>query len=141
MPCPFCQETQDTARTILQTKHSTVIYNLKPLFPGHVLIIPKVHKSRLTQLTKTQAADLMHTIQKTIPLIQQAYNKKAVSITCQDGIEAGQSVEHLHFHLVPMDKSRRTRDVIQNIQTSEFRKPLSIKQIKKQVDRIKKKLE
>lgn len=77
------------------------IVNLKPLVPGHVLIIPKRICPRFTQLTAKEVSDLYATVHFVTPLLEQHYQASASNIAMQDGKDAGQSVPHVHVHILP----------------------------------------
>jgi bis(5'-adenosyl)-triphosphatase len=74
---------------------------LKPLLPGHVLVSPLRVKPRLSDLTKDEIADLFLTatwIQRTL---KRLYKADAFNVAVQDGEAAGQSVPHVHCHIIP----------------------------------------
>mmetsp|Transcript_2187 Transcript_2187/g.4000 ORF Transcript_2187/g.4000 Transcript_2187/m.4000 type:complete len:211 (+) Transcript_2187:208-840(+) len=92
------------------SKHSLGIVNLKPIVPGHVLVIPKRVKPRLKDLTTDEVTDLYLSVNKIGPILEQHYRATALNIATQDGIDAGQSVPHVHVHILP----RRPRDIEPN---------------------------
>lgn len=104
--------------------------NLKPLLPGHVLVCPqKLHK-RLTDLSAPELTDLMQAVQRVQRMLARHYfttptpsfsgnesqpgkegsnggekeglpEDGSFNIAIQDGAEAGQTVPHLHVHVIP----------------------------------------
>lgn len=96
-----------TVQVFLTTPHSFALVNLKPLIPGHVLVCPHNPHRRLTDLTPTETADLFTTVQLTQRLMARAHFRApepeagSFSIAVQDGAEAGQTVPHVHVHVVP----------------------------------------
>lgn len=75
--------------------------NLKPLLPGHILIIPRRVTPRYTELTIPETTDLALTLRKVSRMISRVYSADALNIAMQDGEAAGQSVPHVHFHVIP----------------------------------------
>ena len=75
--------------------------NLKPLLPGHVLVSPRRVTSRFADLTQIEVTDLYLTVQKVGRMIERVYGATSLNIAMQDGIDAGQSVPHVHTHIIP----------------------------------------
>lgn len=75
--------------------------NLKPLLPGHVLISPRRIVPKLADLTSDEVTDLFTTVQRVSRTIERVYGAKASNIAMQDGTDAGQSVPHVHVHIIP----------------------------------------
>ena len=81
--------------------------NLKPLLPGHVLVSPLRPVPRLHDLTPSETSDLFLTVQRVSRVIERVFKASALNIVIQDGIDAGQSVPHIHAHIIP----RSSRDL------------------------------
>ena len=75
--------------------------NLKPLLPGHVLVSPRRVTPRFSDLTQTEVTDLYLTVQRVGRMIERVYGATSLNIAMQDGIDAGQSVPHVHTHIIP----------------------------------------
>ncbi|WWD08820.1 hypothetical protein V865_006934 [Kwoniella europaea PYCC6329] len=90
-----------TKQVFYSTPLSIGIVNLKPLLPGHVLIIPKRVVPRLSDLNSPEITDLFLTVQKVGKGLERYYNAQALTISLQDGKSAGQSVPHVHVHILP----------------------------------------
>ncbi|ETI22540.1 hypothetical protein G647_06615 [Cladophialophora carrionii CBS 160.54] len=80
------------------------LVNLKPLLPGHILICPVRSVPRLSQLTATETADLFNTVRSVSRTLQRVYRATSFNIAVQDGVDAGQSVPHVHVHVIPRQK-------------------------------------
>lgn len=80
------------------------LVNLKPLLPGHILICPVRSVPRLSQLNSTEVADLFNTVQNVSRTLQRVYQASSFNVAIQDGIDAGQSVPHVHVHVIPRQK-------------------------------------
>ncbi|KAF5026851.1 hypothetical protein F66182_1046 [Fusarium sp. NRRL 66182] len=96
-----------TNQVFLSTPHSFALVNLKPLIPGHILVCPHTAHRRLTDLTPAETADLFTTVQLTQRLLARAYfptpepETGSFTVAVQDGADAGQTVPHVHVHVVP----------------------------------------
>ncbi|OCF34645.1 bis(5'-adenosyl)-triphosphatase [Kwoniella heveanensis CBS 569] len=77
------------------------IVNLKPLLPGHVLIVPKRVVPRLADLNSNEVTDLFLAVQHVGKVLEGVYKAKALTVSLQDGAVAGQSVPHVHIHIIP----------------------------------------
>lgn len=137
MTCPFCTKKILEKEAFYESKLSRGIYNLKPILPGHVLIVPKKHRERLEQLNETEIADLFQAVQDCCHLLKRVYHAKAFSILIQDGKLSGQSIPHLHVHIVPMDGSINTSRILEAAKVSALRSPISASELKKQVELLK----
>ena len=83
------------------TKHSFALVNLKPIVPGHVLVVPLRRVPRLSDLPENESIDFFQTVQRVQQFIQHTYCADALNLGIQDGIAAGQSVPHVHCHIIP----------------------------------------
>jgi bis(5'-adenosyl)-triphosphatase len=81
--------------------------NLKPILPGHVLVSPLRRVPRLRDLSPTEISDLFVTVQSVGNMLERAFHGTALNVAVQDGIAAGQSVPHIHAHIIP----RRLKDM------------------------------
>jgi len=81
------------------------IVNLKPLLPGHVLILPQRVVPRLSDLSAQEVSDLFLSVQTVGKVIESAYGGEALTVSLQDGKAAGQSVPHVHIHIIPRRSS------------------------------------
>jgi len=80
------------------------LVNLKPLLPGHILICPVRSVPRLSQLSGTETADLFNTVKTVSRTLQRVYHASSFNVAVQDGVDAGQSVPHVHVHVIPRQK-------------------------------------
>lgn len=87
------------------TKHSFALVNLKPLLPGHVLVSPLAVKPSLSDLSKEEIADLFLTVTRIQRTLKRLYKADAFNVAVQDGEAAGQSVPHVHCHVIPRQKN------------------------------------
>lgn len=89
------------SQVFFETPLSLAIVNLKPIVPGHVLVIPKRVEPRLLSLTAAEYSDLFNSVRIVSNALEKHYLADALNIAIQDGKEAGQSVPHVHVHILP----------------------------------------
>lgn len=100
-------------QVFFRSQYSYALVNLKPLVPGHVLIVPlRTSALRLSDLSTEESQDYMRTLQLVHKFIQKTYKADSLNIAIQDGPEAGQSIPHLHTHLIPRYKHDGYGDAI-----------------------------
>lgn len=87
------------------TPLSFALVNLKPLLPGHVLVSPRRVVPRFSDLSHAEVVDLFVTVQRVARMIERVYSSSSLNIAIQDGIDAGQSVPHVHTHIIPRKKA------------------------------------
>ncbi|KAL8999107.1 MAG: hypothetical protein Q9169_001995 [Polycauliona sp. 2 TL-2023] len=96
-----------TSQVFHRTAHSFALVNIKPLLPGHVLVSPLRAAKRLSDLDHAEITDLFLTVQQVGKMVERVYGASSLNIAIQDGPAAGQSVPHLHTHIIP----RQTADL------------------------------
>lgn len=100
IPCPFCSE-QLRNRIILQNDTFQAVYDLFPVSAGHILIIPKRHITSFFDLTNKELEDFYSMLQISRVKILEEYSPDGYNIGINDGPAAGQTIPHLHIHLIP----------------------------------------
>ncbi len=95
-PCPFCQIAPE--RILAQNPHAFAIRDAFPVSPGHTLIIPHRHTGSFFDTTPEEQHALLALLdgmRSTVP------DADSWNIGINDGPTAGQTVPHLHIHLIP----------------------------------------
>ncbi|CAG8179715.1 unnamed protein product [Penicillium salamii] len=90
-----------TPQVFLTTPLSFALVNLKPILPGHVLVSPRRVVPRVTDLTPAETSDLFLTVRRVGRMVERVYGASSLNIAVQDGVHAGQSVPHVHAHIIP----------------------------------------
>ena len=72
-----------------------------PVSEGHTLIIPKRHIASIFEATIEEQVDIFTTLKKAKKQLEKTLNLDGYNIGINDGISAGQTVMHLHIHLIP----------------------------------------
>jgi bis(5'-adenosyl)-triphosphatase len=86
------------------SKHCFGLVNLKPVVPGHVLVISRRVVPRFNELTPEEVSDLLTSGQRIAKEVERIYSAESLTFTIQDGPAAGQSVPHVHLHIIPRKK-------------------------------------
>ncbi|CAJ1331080.1 unnamed protein product [Effrenium voratum] len=76
--------------------------NLKPLIPGHVLVVPRRTVPRLADLSQEEFDDLFRSVRVVQGALESSYGAEASRLGIQDGLDAGQTVPHVHVHVLPI---------------------------------------
>lgn len=97
----FGQHLIKASAVILQTELSFALVNRKPVVPGHVLVCPLRQVERFRDLQPEEVSDLFSTTQTIASLVEKHFNATSLTIAIQDGPEAGQTVKHVHVHVLP----------------------------------------
>ncbi len=71
------------------------------LIYGHTLVIPRRHIGSFFETTAAERASLLQLIDQAKAIIDAGFHPDAVNIGINDGRAAGQTVPHLHIHLIP----------------------------------------
>ncbi len=101
--CLFCRIVSGDlpATRILETETVIAFLDVGPIIHGHTLVIPKAHHNTLTDLPPDVLADVMQNVQRVARAQTQALNATGTNIMQNNGASAGQSVLHIHFHVIP----------------------------------------
>ncbi len=98
--CPFClNDREDKAFYGNSMFHA--LYNRAPILPGHALIVTKRHISSFAKMSQLEMQSVMFFVNQVRQILQQVFPSDGFNFTLQDGESAGQTIEHLHFHIIP----------------------------------------
>ena len=89
------------AHKVYEDEHTLAFMDVMPQADGHVLVIPKVAAENLFDLPSDALAATIVTTQKVARAVQRAFAAPGILIAQLNGAAAGQSVFHIHFHVVP----------------------------------------
>ncbi|MDD2318974.1 MAG: HIT family protein [Geobacteraceae bacterium] len=97
--CPFCFFHE--SGVIAANDFAVAVPDAFPVSPGHTLIIPKRHFASLFDATEDEKTALMVLLAEIRERLRQERNAEGFNIGINDGAVAGQTVFHLHIHLIP----------------------------------------
>ncbi|CAA9498138.1 MAG: Bis(5'-nucleosyl)-tetraphosphatase (asymmetrical) [uncultured Solirubrobacteraceae bacterium] len=104
--CLFCAIVAGTepAARVLEEEHCVAFLDARPLFEGHVLLVPREHHVTLAELPERLVAPLFTTAQRLCRAVEAAQEAQGSFVAMNNVVS--QSVAHLHVHVVP----RRRKD-------------------------------
>jgi diadenosine tetraphosphate (Ap4A) HIT family hydrolase len=105
LPCPFCTLPAD--RIVDRNALAVVIRDAYPVALGHTLVIPTRHVVSFFELDADEQASMLELLRRARQRLQQEFAPDGYTIGINDGPAAGQTVPHVHLHLIP----RRVGDV------------------------------
>ncbi len=97
--CLFCTLPSD--RLIGRSDLSVAIRDGYPISPGHTLVIPTRHVASFFDLTDDERRDLLKLIDVVKANLARELKPHGYNIAINDGVAAGQTVPHVHVHVIP----------------------------------------
>jgi diadenosine tetraphosphate (Ap4A) HIT family hydrolase len=101
--CPFCNPNSER-KVIIENETEFAIYDKFPVNQGHALIIPKRHVSNYFDLSNEEQNACFLLLNKVKAIISEKFNPEGFNIGVNVGEVAGQTVHHVHIHLIPRYK-------------------------------------
>ena len=86
---------------VYEDEHTLAFMDIMPQADGHTLVIPKVEAETLFDLPDEYALACLQTQKRVGKALKQAFNVEGVVMFQLNGAASGQTVPHLHFHLLP----------------------------------------
>jgi diadenosine tetraphosphate (Ap4A) HIT family hydrolase len=98
--CPFC--TLDTDRQVItESATAYAIYDKYPVSKGHALVIPKRHVANYFELSFKEQSACWLVVNRVKEILGEKYQPQGFNIGVNAGQAAGQTVSHVHIHLIP----------------------------------------
>ena len=98
-PCPFCHLA--ATRIVASNAHGVVVRDAHPVSPGHTLVISRRHVASFFALGDAGRTSLLALLEEAKKEIDAQLQPAAYNVGINDGAAAGQTVPHLHIHLIP----------------------------------------
>lgn len=99
--CSFCNMEREIK---LESELSFAIYDSFPVNEGHALIITKRHTANYFDLTLEEQIDCIKLLNRFKGIVQEKYNPAGFNVGININESAGQTVPHVHIHLIPRYK-------------------------------------
>jgi diadenosine tetraphosphate (Ap4A) HIT family hydrolase len=99
MACVFCTLPHD--RIIDSNDLAMVIRDGFPISSGHTLVIPKRHVGSFFEISEEERSAMFALLDRAKSVLEKEFHPAGYNIGINDGPAAGQTVPHLHIHLIP----------------------------------------
>lgn len=102
--CTFCGilAGELPAHVVLDDEVALAFLDVRPLFPGHVLVVPRAHVETLPDLPHDQVGPYFERVQRLSVAVRDAMGAAGTFVAMNNAVS--QSVPHLHTHVVPRTK-------------------------------------
>ena len=97
--CIFCNLSKQ--RIFSENATALAVLDAYPVNPGHSLIIPKRHLLSYFELRPEEELDLTNLLKQTKLYLDELHNPDGYNVGFNDGVADGQTVMHMHMHLIP----------------------------------------
>ena len=88
-------------RIIIETDKNFAFPAIMPILPGHVLVCPKRRVASLEQLNIDEIQSLLELLSAIKAALKKSFGAVGFNVAWNEGAVAGQTVDHLHIHVVP----------------------------------------
>ncbi|MCR5792891.1 MAG: HIT family protein [Lachnospiraceae bacterium] len=104
--CIFCKiaNGEIPSRTLYEDEDFRVIMDINPASKGHAIILPKEHAANLYELSDEYASKIFKVAKKVGSAMVEVLGCDGLNVLQNNGEAAGQTVFHLHVHLIPRYK-------------------------------------
>ncbi len=101
--CIFCKiiNGEIPSAKVFENEHVYAFLDISQVSKGHTLVIPKVHKENVFELTPEIAQNIFEVVPSIANAIKKEFNPIGMNLLQNNGEHAGQSVFHFHLHLIP----------------------------------------
>ncbi|QBJ98763.1 HIT family protein [Rhodococcus sp. ABRD24] len=102
--CVFCAIVAGAAESsvVYEDEHTVAFMDIRPLTPGHLLVVPRVHAADLSELDPGAGGRMFRVGQRLARALRDSeVDAAGVNFFLADGVEAGQEVFHVHLHVIP----------------------------------------
>jgi len=86
---------------VYEDEHVLAFLDVGPLSEGHTLVIPKEPATTLDELSDDSAAAVGRALPRVCRAVTRATGATSYNVLQNNGVDAGQNVMHVHFHVIP----------------------------------------
>jgi ATP adenylyltransferase len=98
--CPFCEFIR-TQEALAEKGAFVARFDSYPVSPGHTLLMPRRHIATAFELNENERRDFFGLLLQVRELLEEQYHPDGYNIGVNNGLAAGQTVMHLHIHVIP----------------------------------------
>ncbi|KRU17239.1 MULTISPECIES: HIT family protein [Bacillus] len=101
--CIFCKiiDGDIPCAKVYEDEHVLAFLDISQVTKGHTLVIPKIHKENIYEMTPEVSNHYFPAIPKIARAIKQEFEPIGLNLLNNNGEKAGQSVFHYHMHIIP----------------------------------------
>ena len=99
--CRFCVSKKPGRRLIADSEHGFAAYDRHPVSEGHFLVIPYRHFASYFDINDEELIDLWGLVARGRKIVDESHHPDGYNIGINVGTAAGQSIHHLHIHVIP----------------------------------------
>jgi histidine triad (HIT) family protein len=101
--CIFCKIARGEipSAQVLSAADVLAFLDINPVNPGHVLLVPRAHHSTLSDLPEDLAAQAGSLLPRLCRAVHAATGADGLNIIVNTGTVAGQTIDHVHWHIIP----------------------------------------
>lgn len=105
--CVFCKMSNGQIKSdiIYENDNFFSVFDINPITKGHSLVISKKHFHTVLDLPNTLGSELIDCIKKTSVVVMKKFKAEGFNVVNNNFSVAGQAVNHVHFHVIPRNKS------------------------------------
>jgi len=102
--CVFCRivRRQAPASRVFEDRRVLAFMDINPVRSGHLLVIPKAHRPQIWEMSAAEFAAVYRSLPMLVRTLARAMGAGAVDVLNLNGRAGGQTVYHVHFHLIPI---------------------------------------
>ena len=101
--CIFCRiaHGEIPCAKVYEDEYVLAFLDLAPVHPGHALIIPKTHHANMMEFPCELAPAVFSALKKVGAAVMEATGASGINVMQNNGLDAGQTVFHIHWHIIP----------------------------------------
>ncbi len=101
--CIFCKIVKGElpSSKVYEDSHVVAFLDIRPVRPGHTLVVPKIHCENFLDCDPEVGAQLIKAAQKVARAVMRGTDADGVNFGINNGAAAGQVIFHLHMHIIP----------------------------------------
>ncbi len=122
MACLFCQiiKKEIPAHIIYEDDNYLSFLDINPNTKGHALVIPKKHSPNFNNLTDQEAGSLASKVHYIASRLTKALKTEDYNLGLNNGLQAGQIINHIHWHIIPRYKDDNLKHWASNKKEKEL---------------------
>jgi histidine triad (HIT) family protein len=103
MACIFCRIAagEIPAEIVAKDEHAVAFLDVTPLADGHTMVVPRTHVATVEEMAPGDAEGLFRMVHRLAGPVRAAVGAAGTTIGINDGAATGQTIPHVHVHIVP----------------------------------------